>query len=120
MVMTFIFGFSAQPSSSLPSFDWADILVKKGSHVLGYGLLTLSYWRGLGWKPERASAAWLLAIAYAVTDEAHQAFVSGRHPSGMDVLAWDGGGAALAMWARYAVLPSGVLGGVRSARGVSR
>jgi VanZ family protein len=96
--MSAIFVFSAQPARSLPNLGWADLLVKKGGHVLGFGLLALTYWRGLGWNRARVLLAWFLALTYAVTDEAHQAYVAGRHPSAADVLLFDSGGAALALW----------------------
>jgi VanZ family protein len=80
-LMLIIFAFSSRPSSSLPDFAWADRLVKKGSHMLGYAALALAYWHGLGSRRGRQPLAWLLAIAYAVTDEFHQSFVPGRTPS---------------------------------------
>ena len=42
--------------------------------------------------------AWLLTILYALTDEYHQSFVAGRHPSIWDVLVFDNLGALLALW----------------------
>ena len=50
-VMAAIFALSAQPSDALPDLGWADALIKKGGHVLGYGALASAYWRALGWKP---------------------------------------------------------------------
>jgi VanZ family protein len=105
LLMAVIFVFSSIPSNELPDFDWADRLVKKGGHALGYGLLALSYARGLrsGILPETAQggrrrylAAFLLAVLYSVLDEFHQSFTPGRHPSPWDVLI-DSGGAALAL-----------------------
>jgi VanZ family protein len=48
--------------------------------------------------------SWVLTAAYAATDEFHQSFTSGRHPSPVDV-AIDSVGAllfllALALWLR--------------------
>ncbi len=105
-MMLIIFAFSATPAKDLPNFNWADILVKKGGHMLGYGLLALSYLRGLRGRSDndrRASIlAWGLAVLYAVTDEFHQSFVLGRHPSAVDVVI-DGIGAAvlLFVWMQY-------------------
>ncbi len=46
--MAIIFAFSSTPGKDLPNFGVLDFLVKKGGHMLGYGLLALAYWRGLG------------------------------------------------------------------------
>lgn len=97
--MAVIFYFSAQPSFALPDFGWADYLVKKGGHMAGYGLLALSFWYALEWKSDKRWLAWLLAILYAVTDELHQAYVPGRHPSPWDVAIFDNLGALAALWA---------------------
>ena len=64
---------------------------------LGYGILAWSYWRGLRYRLRMRPLAWLLAVTYAVTDELHQSFVPGRHPSPVDVLLFDGLGAMLAL-----------------------
>lgn len=98
LMMGVIFFFSSRPGNDLPDFGTFDFVVKKGGHVLGYGLLSLAYWQGLGRKPEAAKWAWLLSLLYAMTDEYHQVFVPGRHPSLMDVMLFDGVGAALALW----------------------
>jgi VanZ family protein len=97
-MMFVIFLFSAQPSSDLPNFDWADWLVKKGGHMVGYALLALSCWRGLQFRRERWWLAWCLAVFYALTDEFHQSFVPTRSPSIWDVLVYDNLGALLALW----------------------
>ena len=98
-VMAVIFLFSAQPSRALPDFGWADRLMKKGGHMAGYGLLALSFWHALGWRSDRGWLAWLLTVLYAVTDEFHQSFVAGRHPSPWDVAVFDNLGALVALWA---------------------
>ncbi|MFH1183910.1 MAG: VanZ family protein [Chloroflexota bacterium] len=100
LVMLAIFCLSSRPSAELPHFGWADAAVKKGSHVLGYGLLALSYWKAFGWRPERIAQAWGLAVLYGISDELHQAFVPGRHASALDVLLFDSTGAAIALLAR--------------------
>jgi hypothetical protein len=101
LLMLGIFVISAQPGSALPRFGWADALVKKTGHALGYGLLALAYWRGLGGGRGRAHEAWGLAVLYSLTDEFHQAFVPGRHPSFLDVILFDSTGAAIALWLKY-------------------
>jgi VanZ family protein len=122
LMMAIIFAFSSTPAVELPNFSWADTLVKKGGHVLGYGLLALSYLYGLSkaglkkledHQPDRSEGlmpllsgvfnnayilAWLLAVLYAVTDEFHQSFVLGRHPSAWDVALFDSCGAWLVLW----------------------
>ena len=96
--MVVIFLFSSQPSIDLPDFGLVDRLVKKGGHMLGYGLLALSYWNGFGFERKKRPLAWLLAVLYALTDEFHQSFVSGRHPSIWDVLIFDNLGALISLW----------------------
>ena len=97
LVMLAIFLLSAQPSYELPNFDWADRIVKKGSHMMGYAILALSYWRAFDLRSNTRGLAWLLAVVYAVTDEWHQAFVPGRQPSILDVLIYDQLGALIAL-----------------------
>jgi VanZ family protein len=97
-MMLVIFYFSAQPSSDLPNFGWADAIFKKGGHMLGYAVLAFLYWRGLAFRPERRWLAWLLTVLYAGTDELHQSFVSGRHPSMWDVMIFDNLGALISLW----------------------
>lgn len=97
VMMALIFLFSARPSDEMPSFGILDYVVKKGGHMLGYGLLALAYWHGLGLAGNRKGIAWGLAIGYAITDEIHQSFVPGRNPSVMDVLVFDNLGAILAL-----------------------
>ena len=97
LIMAVIFGFSSTPSTKLPSFGLLDFVVKKGGHMLGYGLLGLAYWYGLRFQKRRWWLALLFAILYAISDEFHQSFVPGRHPSWVDVLGFDGGGALIAL-----------------------
>ena len=98
LMMALIFALSSRPSSALPNLGWADAIVKKGGHVLGYGALAACYWRALGWKPRLWWLAWVMAAAYGITDEVHQVYVAGRHPSGWDVILFDAPGAALGLW----------------------
>jgi len=98
VMMSVIFMFSSQPSEKLPDLGWADRLFKKGGHMLGYGLLALSYWNGFGLDRRKRPLAWLFAVLYAVTDEFHQSFVAGRNPSIWDVLVYDNLGALIMLW----------------------
>lgn len=97
-MMLVIFWFSARPSSEMPTFDWADRVIKKGGHMVGYGLLALSYWRAFAFKEDKRWIAWFLAVVYALTDEFHQSFVPGRGPSVWDVIIFDNFGALISLW----------------------
>ena len=101
LMMATIFGFSSIPGSKLPNFGSMDLFVKKGGHLLGYGLLALAYWAGLRFNRRRWCVALLLAVTYALSDEFHQSFVPGRHPSLVDALCIDGSGAAIALGLAY-------------------
>jgi VanZ family protein len=98
LMMLLIFLISAQPSNNLPNFDWADRFVKKGGHAVGYAILALLYWRAFDFKDGKRWVAWLLVLMYAATDEFHQSFVPGRHPTIWDVIIFDNIGALLAIW----------------------
>ena len=102
LMMATIFGFSSIPGSVMPNFGPPDLFVKKGGHVLGYALLALAYWYGLRFDKRRWWLALLLALMFAVSDEFHQSFVAGRHPSWVDALVIDGSGAAIALGLAYA------------------
>lgn len=98
LVMVIIFVFSSQPSDELPSFDWADTLIKKGGHIVGYAILAWSYWYAFGMQDNKRWLAWLFAMLYALTDELHQFFVPGRYSSIWDVLIFDNLGAMILVW----------------------
>ena len=70
-----IFIVSSQPKSDVPDFGVWDLLVKKGSHMIGYALLA------------RRHYVWALVLTalYAMTDEYHQTFVPGRGGNVWDV-----------------------------------
>ena len=98
LLMSVIFVFSSQPGDELPSFsDW-DYFIKKSSHMIGYGLLALSYFHFLKYNKKQYWLALLMAVLYAATDEYHQSFVAGRGPSFIDVFVFDGLGALIALW----------------------
>jgi VanZ family protein len=94
-----IFVFSAQPNLRFVPDARLDFLVRKAGHMGVFGILALLLWRALGattaW---RRPWAWALALAvlYAMTDEFHQGFVVGRHPSPVDV-GIDAAGALIAI-----------------------
>jgi len=59
-----------------------DLLLRKIAHATEYAVLGLLLLRALG----RELPAAAVGIAYAVTDEVHQAFVPGRQGAAVDVL----------------------------------
>jgi VanZ family protein len=90
-MMAAIFFASSQTGTDLPRFEgWWDLLVKKGGHFLGYGMLGAAYLHGLAHGRRvtvpRVVLAIALAALYAASDELHQSFVPGRSPSPVDVL----------------------------------
>jgi VanZ family protein len=97
-VMGIIFWFSSQPSDQFINFGLLDWAVKKIGHVIGYGLLALSFWFGFDFQSNRRWATWCLALVYAITDEFHQSFVPGRHPSIWDVVIFDQLGILIGLW----------------------
>ena len=112
-----IFLLSHQPRAALPRVDahvdyepgdvdsWLgnlgidrDVILKKGSHLLAYGLLALLAF----WACENLHQAFWLALLYAILDEMHQGLIPERTARLADVLL-DGMGAAsilLLLW-RY-------------------
>lgn len=80
LLMGAIFYVSAQPSLD-SGLGVIDTIGRKLIHFGEYALLALLWWRALVTvtSPRRAALlAFLLAIAYAATDEYHQTFVEGR------------------------------------------
>ena len=65
--------------------------------MLGYAMLSWSYWYALDMSPNKRWLAWFLAILYAGTDEYHQSFVTGRYPSAWDVFLFDNLGALMSL-----------------------
>ena len=84
-----IFTLSSIPDLGTGLGGW-DLIFRKLAHAAEYAVLAVLLLRAL----EHAWASFLLAAAYAVTDELHQAFVPGRLGSPLDV-AVDAAGAAI-------------------------
>jgi VanZ family protein len=82
-----IFAFSAQPNLRFAQADSLDFLVRKAGHMFVFGVLAVLLWRAL--TSARIGRpvfwSWLLTAAYAGSDELHQSFTAGRHPSPVDV-----------------------------------
>jgi len=99
-LMLVIFALSAQPDLSTGLGGW-DTLLRKLAHMAEFGLLWWLWLRALGGTPRAAAAACAIALAYAATDELHQAFVDGRDGSPVDwAIDAAGVGIAVALWAR--------------------
>ena len=97
VLMAVIFALSAQPGLN-SGLGTIDAVGRKFVHFGEFALLTALWWRALTTRmaPRRAlTAALLISVAYAGTDELHQHFVSGRHASPIDWLI-DASGAILA------------------------
>jgi VanZ family protein len=87
VLMAVIFFFSAQPNLS-SGLGWIDHVGRKFVHASEYALLCFLWWRALRTVMGRTAAllpAWIVATLYAVTDEFHQTFVTGRHGTWVDV-----------------------------------
>jgi len=76
-----IFTLSSIPDLGTGLGGW-DLVLRKIAHAAEYAVLGALLFRALG----RELPAVAIGIAYAVTDEVHQAFVSGRHGAPVDVL----------------------------------
>jgi VanZ family protein len=74
-----IFTLSSIPDLGTGLGTW-DTALRKLAHTAEYAILGALFFRAV----RNAPAAVLLASAYAVTDEVHQAFVAGRHGSPLD------------------------------------
>jgi VanZ family protein len=98
-LMALIFYLSAQPSLD-SGLGWIDHVGRKLVHASEYALLCFLWWRALRTVMDRVQAlvpAFVIAVAYAATDEIHQRFVSGRHSTWVDVLIDSMGAALLAL-----------------------
>ena len=101
-----IFGFSATPNLRVTQAADVDFVVRKAGHMFVFGVLAVLVWRALTPSVVRHAMvwSWVLTAGYAASDEFHQSFTAGRHPSPVDV-GIDSFGAllflvALALWLR--------------------
>jgi VanZ family protein len=100
-----IFLASAQSNLVFVPDATLDLVVRKLGHAAVFGILALLLWRALATTSHvRRPWAWALALAilYAISDELHQGFVAGRHPSPVDV-GIDSTGALIAIVAVWVV-----------------
>lgn len=101
-----IFFLSAQPDLPHPESGWADWLLSSSAHALEYALLAILLVRAVGPRPRAGLLVLCAALAYALSDELHQAFVPGRHPDPVDLVC-DAAGVLLGLavcrlWSRRA------------------
>nr|WP_304220110.1 VanZ family protein [Fredinandcohnia onubensis] len=75
------------PTASEQSVDSSilNLQIRKFTHLSVFGFLAFLFWKAL--KPSRSSyiLAWAFATVYAVTDEYHQSFETGRVASIIDI-----------------------------------
>ncbi|MBP1154374.1 MULTISPECIES: VanZ family protein [unclassified Paenibacillus] len=62
-----------------------NLIVRKASHAIAFGLLTLFVLFALKGSRKSFILAWLFATLYGALDEIHQSFVPGRTAAVMDV-----------------------------------
>jgi VanZ family protein len=83
------------PGVTHEMIEWCHFAVRKCGHLTEYALLAVLIWRAIEkpflvkthpWTPKLVVAAYLLATAYAATDEFHQSFVPTRTASAVDVM----------------------------------
>ena len=94
-----IFVLSATPNLRFVPDPGLDFIIRKLGHMGVFGILALLLWRALeGTTAWRRPLAWAFALTvlYAASDEFHQEFVAGRHPSATDV-GIDAAGALIAL-----------------------
>ena len=92
-----IFGLSSIPALSTGLGIWDEIL-RKAAHMTEYAVFGALLLRAL----RRELPAIALGLLYAASDEVHQHFVRGRHPSPFD-FAFDACGLALGLLLRLFV-----------------
>jgi VanZ family protein len=87
--MGVIFALSAIPSLAFSLAPRYDFILRKGAHLAEYAVLTMLLARAFCWHLPSLTPAYLLAVlvagGYALSDEWHQTFVSGRVGSLRDV-----------------------------------
>jgi VanZ family protein len=84
-----IFVLSAQPDLHLADEPLLDFILHKAGHLAVYAILAALVAWALDLPGAVRSRVWTLAVVacliYAATDELHQGFVPGRHPTPVDV-----------------------------------
>ena len=75
-----IFGLSSVPDLGTGLGTW-DLVLRKIAHATEYAILAALLVRAL----RRPGWAIALGVAYSISDEVHQSFISGRHGSPIDI-----------------------------------
>lgn len=104
-----IFAASSRPDLRVSEDDLLDLVLRKLAHLFVFGVLAVLVSRAMRGGALRDTTtlmlAWIVTLAYAVSDEWHQTFVPGRAGQASDV-AIDMVGATIALlalrhaWAR--------------------
>jgi hypothetical protein len=103
--MTLLFILSSQSVLVDIEDEAGEKFFYKTAHLIAYAVLAWLWWRALA--PQRQTswpvllAALALTVFYAISDEAHQAFVPGRHAALYDVLFDASGALAMILLIRY-------------------
>ena len=85
--MMVIFALSSQSTLPRGPDPILEVIMRKLAHFSEYALLAALIARALGgFTRATAVQAFVITVAYAITDEIHQAFVPLRQPSPTDVL----------------------------------
>lgn len=88
--MGLIFFLSSFQKLQVSTVNWQDFITRKLAHFLEYVILCFLFYRGINGTTklllkERLFLAFILTVAYALTDEYHQTFVSGRTGKTFDI-----------------------------------
>ena len=83
--MGLIFGLSSVPDLRVAPEPAVDFVLRKLAHAAVYAILAVLLRLPLAGSPRGDVTALVATIAYAASDELHQAFVPGRGPSVVDV-----------------------------------
>lgn len=95
--MGLIFYLSSIPSLKSGVEDLsAEIIIRKSAHILEFAVLAFLFWRiaHIGENLDRKRAfgtAFIMAVAFAVSDEVHQGFINDRSGQIIDVIIDVGG-----------------------------
>ncbi len=90
--MMCIFAFSNRPTIQASIFDPIDFIIKKTAHLTEYAILLVLLFRAIYFHFKKKlsldileNIAVVFSMIYAVTDEYHQSFISGRTATVRDV-----------------------------------